>query len=765
MSAGETAALGRRSFLSSVGAALVLGACSGRIERVPASAQGALSPNPFVHIALDGTVTIVCHRSEMGQGIKSTLPVLIADELGADLSRVRIEQADGDEKYGDQNTDGSASVSQGFLPMRRVGAAARIMLTTVAARRWGVSAEDCAAHDHRIWHAVSGRSLPFEELVAEAAELPVPPEKKLRLRPRAELVHLGKVLPMVDAADIVSGRAVYGADVRLDGMLTAVVLRPKVVGAQVKAFDGSQARTVPGVRAVVEIPRYGGGLVRLGPAFKPLGGVAVLADTTWAALRGRAALTVEWEDGSNKEYDSAAYQESLLATVRKSGSVVRQRGDVETALRSAARVVTAEYYVPHLAHATMEPPAAVARVTPAGCEVWASTQNPQAARSEVASALGLSTAKVTVHTTLVGGGFGRKSKPDYVVEAALLARAAGAPVRVQWTREDDIQHDYYHAVSAQRFDAGIAADGSLTAWRHRTAFPPIRSTFFTHFTQPTDGELGQGVTDLPLAIPNVRVEAGGAKAHVRIGWLRSVCNIFHAFGIGSFIDELAHARGQDPRRTWLEVLGPPRCLTEKEAGVHAFENYHASLSDHPIDVGRHRQVIERVTANAGWGAPQKPGRALGLASHRSFLSCIAVVAALEAEPDGALRVDEVWVAADVGTIANLDRVRAQLEGAVIFGMSIALHGGVTMKHGAVEQSNFQDYRIVRIGQAPRRIHIDLVDSAAPPGGVGEPGVPPVAPAIANAVFALTGRRIRALPIDRELKVALIRDPPHTSVPP
>ena len=744
----------RRTFLASVGAALVLGVDQGGVARpLPTD---ALAPNPFVHIALDGTVSIVCHRSEMGQGVRSSLPALVADELGADMARVRIIQADGDEKYGDQNTDGSQSVRQGFDNLRRVGAAARMLLTTAAARRWGVAVAECNAHDHAVWHGASGRSLPFAELVAEAARLPVPADKAIVFRPRAELKHLGKVLPLVDAADIVTGRAVFGADVKLEGLLTAVVLRPPVVGGTLKKLDSSRARAIPGVRAIVEVPRFGGGAVHLGPAFKPLGGVAVVAENTWAALRGRAALTVVWDDGEHATYDSGDYRESILAAVRKPGTVARQRGDVDQALKSAARVVTAEYYVPHLAHASMEPPVAVAHVTAAGCVVWASTQDPQTARREVASALGISKSKVTVHVTLLGGGFGRKSKPDYVVEAALLSRAVKAPVRVQWTREDDLAHDYFHTVSAQRFDAALAPDGSITAWRHRTAFPPIASTFFSPKTQPSDEELGQGVTDVPLAIANVRAEAAGAKAHVRIGWLRSVCNIFHAFGVGSFIDELAHARGRDPRATWLEVLGPARHLTTKEAGVSKFENYDASLDEYPIDVGRHRHVIERVTANAGWGTPQPKGRALGLAAHRSFLSWVAVVAAVQADPDGALRVAEVWVVADVGTIVNLDRVRAQLEGAVIFGMSIALHGHISMKKGAVEQTNFRDYRIVRIGQAPRQIHVELIESAAPPGGVGEPGVPPVAPAIANAVFALTGVRVRDLPIDRKLLVAAHR---------
>ena len=505
---------------------------------------------------------------------------------------------------------------------------------------------------------------------------------------------------------------------------------------------------IRGVRKIVEMPAPGG----IAVGFQVLGGVAVVAENTWAAIRGRDELQVNWEMGPNADYDSAAFKQKLLDTVRSSAGSVRSKGDVEGALRDAAKVVTAEYYVPHLAHATMEPPAALANVTSAGCEVWAPTQNPQSARTEVARALGMSESKVTIHVTLAGGGFGRKSMSDFIVEAAILSRIMAAPVRVQWTRQDDLRHDYYHAVSAQRLEAAIDGAGNVTAWRQRTAFPTFVSTFFRLASSPGASELGMGLTDLPLAIPNVRMEAGGAKSRVRLGWLRSVCNIFHAFASGSFIDELAHARGRDPRDTWLELVGPPRAFTPKEAGLSDFKNYGESVEAYPIDVGRYRHVIERVTAMSDWGKPQKPGRALGLAAHRSFLSDVAVVVAVEKRPDGSIVVDEAWTVIDAGMVLNSDRVRAQMEGAVIFGMSIALYGEVTMKDGAVEQGSFRDYRLVRLPASPRRIHVEIVESDGPPRGVGEAGVPPVAPAIANAIFALTGERIRELPIAARLKV-------------
>jgi isoquinoline 1-oxidoreductase beta subunit len=698
-----------------------------------ASAPG-LNPNVFVHVAGDGAVTVVCQRSEMGQGIRSTLPALIAGELGADLARVTIVQADGDEKYGDQNTDGSASIRKIYTDMRRAGATPRTMLVAAAARRWRVDPATCDARDHRVTHTPTGRSFAFGELVLEAAALPVPDPAQVQLRREPPRVDG----PLVDGPAYVTGAARYGADVALPGMLVAVIARPPVVGGRAVGHDEAAALAVPGVRKVVALPAAAPPW-----AFQPLGGVAVLADDTWSALRGRAALRVQWDPGEHRGHASARQTDELSAALREPGAPLRRVGDVEAALAAAARVVDAEYHVPHLAHVPMEPPVALARVDADGCEVWAPTQHPQAARAELARVLELPEDRVTVHVTFLGGAFGRKSKCDFITEAALLARAAGVPVRVQWTREDDIRHDYFNTVSAQRLTAALAVDGTVTAWRHRTAFPPIDATF-ADVDAPGAGDLQQGVLDLALAVPNVAAEACQARARVRVGWLRSVYNIFHGFAIGGFFDELAAARGRDPRDNLLELIGPPRVATLAELGVPELENYGQPLDEHPVDAGRLRRVVERVAELARWDARAADGRTLGLAAHRSFLSYVAVVASVTAD----LAVDEVWLVADVGRVVHPDRVRAQMEGAVIFGMSLALHGGVTLKDGAVEQSNFHDLKIVRIGEAPRAIHVELVDSDRPPGGVGEPGVPPVAPAIANAVFARTGKRLRALPLDR-----------------
>ena len=750
----------RRSFLVSLGlttGALVLGLGPAGAQpkgkparpgpwRRPTFEQmpvdGGLTPSAFVHVAPDGLVTIACARSEMGQGVRSSLPALVGDELGADPARVAIVQADGDEAYGNQDTDGSSSVrGEAYGDLRRLGATARVMLVAAAAARWNVPPAQCEARDHRVFHPPSKRELGFGELASHAAKLPLPAAADVLLRPASELRRVGKLLPHVDAPAVVTGRATFGADVRLPGMLTAVMARPPVVGGKIARRDATRALAVPGVRRVVDLPAPTPPF-----AFQPLGGVAVVADTTWAAMRGRAALEVAWDDGDNGSYDSTAYREELLAAVRAPGNRVRDIGDTEAALARSARRLVAEYHVPHLAHVPMEPPGSVARVDAGGCEVWSPTQSPQDVRENVAKALGLDPSKVRVHVTLLGGAFGRKAKPDYDVEAALLSRAVQAPVRVQWTRPDDIQNGYFHTTSAQRLEAGFDAGGKVVAWLHRTAFPSISSTFAPGVTHASDGELGQGVLDMPLAVPNVRAENGPAIAHVRIGWLRSVNNIHHAFALSSFVDEIAHARGVDPRDNLLEILGPDRHVTAEDLGVKKVPNYGGKLDRYPIDVARYRGCVERVTGLARWADRARDGRSLGLAVHHSFLTYVAVVASVVKDAGGKVRVDEAWVVADAGLVVNPDRVKAMMEGAVIFGMSLALHGAITMKKGAVEQTNFRDYRLVRLPEAPRAIHVELVESEAPPGGAGEPGVPPVAPAIANAVFALTGTRVRELPM-------------------
>ena len=421
-----------------------------------------------------------------------------------------------------------------------------------------------------------------------------------------------------------------------------------------------------------------------------------------------------------------------------------------SALASAANVVKADYYVPHIAHASMEPLSTTARVADGRCEVWTCTQFPQVSRTEIAKALGIPVDRVKVNVTLLGGAFGRKSKPDYVVEAALLSRAVGAPVKVTWTREDDVHHDYYHTVTAQHLEAALDAQRHATAWLHRTVFPAIPSTFQPNVTYASDGELGQGVVDMPYAIANVRCENGQAVPHVRIGWFRSVLNIPHAFAVCSFADELAHAAGRDPKDYLLELLGPPRHVDLTRGGVN-YQNYGDDIDAFPIDTGRLRQVVELVAEKAQWGRKLPAGHGLGIAVHRSFVSYVAIVVEAAVGKDGTMSVPRVDMAVDCGFAVFPDRIRSQMEGAAVMALSSAFYGEITFSDGRVQQNNFNDFQVARMDMAPRETHVYIVESDQPAGGVGEPGVPPFAPALCNAIFAATGKRIRRLPIGAQLK--------------
>lgn len=754
-----TIKLSRRGFITGLGAGLAVVMMpsvaaadepNGRTGTVPLpdkKSSEALAPHVLIHIALDGTTTIICHRSEMGQGIRSSLPVLIGDEIGADPRRVVVPQADGDTKYGDQNTDGSSSIRKQYDEYRKAGAATRMLLVAAAAQRWKVKPETCTTENHFVIHRPTKRTLPFADVVAAAAKLPVP-KQDIVLRPLAELRRVAEDhLPLLDGQAYVTGTALFGADIRFPDMLVAVIARPPVVGGQVAKYDGAPALAVPGVKKLVDMPAP-----KAPWLFQPWGGVAIVANTTWAAMKGRAALEIAWDHGSNAGYNSDAYREQLLASVRAPGKTYRDLGDIDAAFAKAATTVEAEYLVPHLSQSPMEPLVAVARFSKGAVEVWAPTQNPQQNRTDVATLLGLPEDKVTIHVTFLGGGFGRKSKSDFVVEAAYLAKALGdgRPVRVQWTREDDLKHGYYNAVNAQRLRAGLDDKGMVTAWHHKTAFTPIGGTFDASVDTPSANDLQQGVTDVALAAPNVRAEACRADVHTRIGWYRSVYNIFHAFAVGSFIDEIAHARGADPRQVWLDVIGPPRQLSLAELGIPKLPNYGEKLDKHPVDAGRLRNVIERVTEMASWST--RGGRTLGLAAHRSFVAYTAVVISVVPDPVRVFRIDDAWISMDAGMVINKDRVHAQLEGGLIMGISNALYGGVTMTNGATDQTNFRDARVARMRDVPRRIHTDIVASTEPPSGVGEPPVPPVSAALANALFALTKKRLREIPFAKSLRI-------------
>ncbi len=708
-------------------------------------------PKIFVSIAPDGTVTMMAIRSEMGTGSKTSLPMVIADEMEADWAKVRILQAPGDEpKYGNQDTDGSRSMRHHIQPARQMGAAVRRMLEQAAAAKWGVPVEEVRAVDHQVVHRSLGKRLGYGDLAEAAMALPTPPREELHFKDEKEFRYIGKgTVQIYDLHDITTGKAVYGADVSLPGMKYAVIARPPVVGGTVASLNSDAAMAVKGVSAIEQLPSS------MPPAkFAPLGGVAVIADNTWAALKGRDALVIEWDDGPNAVYNSEAYRRDLEASASKPGKVVRNEGDPEGALASAAKVISHSYYSPHLVHAPMEPPVAIAEVANGKCEVWAPVQSPYGTRLDVAAALGMDEKDVTINVTLLGGGFGRKSKCDFAIEAALLSQKVGAPVRVQWTREDDIQHSFYHTVSVESIELGLDENDKPIAWRHRSAAPSFLSTFAPDSGYQHPIEVGMGLADNPFDIPNFRCEDCEAFAHTRIGWYRAVSNIPRAFAVQSFAAEVAAELGRDQKEMLLELIGPPRIVDLKKAGVQDdFWNYGEPYKEFPNDTGRLSHVLELAAQKAGWGDKLPPGEGLGLAVHRSFVSYVAAAVRAKVDENGRLTVPEAHIVVDCGFAANPERIRSQMQGACVFGVTAALYGDITFEEGRVVQSNFNDYEMVRSDNFPMEVHTHIVPNGfeVHATGVGEPGVPPVLPALTNAIFNATGKRIRDLPIGYQLE--------------
>ncbi|MDP9339907.1 MAG: molybdopterin-dependent oxidoreductase [Acidobacteriota bacterium] len=706
-------------------------------------ANAPLHPNVYLAIDTDGTVYIIAHRSEMGSGSKTALPRIVAEELDADWSRVKIVQAPGDEKFGDQDTDGSHSVKSFFDPLREAGGTARLMLVQAAAAQWGKPVAECRTGLHEVVHTPSGKKLGYGELAAGAAKLEVPKREDVKFKPRSSWRYIGKSTPNYDLKDMCDGKAVYGQDAHMDGMLYASVAHPPVFGSSVKSVEDKAALAVPGVKQTARIDGF-----KPPVGYQSLGGVAVLADNTWAAMQGKKKLKIEWEASPHSAYNSDAYKKELQETARKPGKVVRENGNVDAVFAKGGKIVEAEYYAPLLAHASMEPPAALAVFRDGKMEAWAPTQNPQGAKEAIAKAVGLKKEDVTVNVTLLGGGFGRKSFPDFAVEAAVLAKQTGKPVKVVWSREDDIKFDTYHSVAAMYMKATLGDDGKPVAWLQRTVFPPIGSTFDPKNNYSAADELGLGFTDVPFALPNHRVENGPATAHVRIGWLRSVANIYHAFAVHSFADELAHAAGRDSLDYLLQLLGPDRVIPKSELPKD-YSNYDGDYEQYPIDTGRFRRVLSLATEKAGWGK-QKSGNGfgMGVAMHRSFLTYVATVVQVQVDDAGHVQIKRVDTALDAGTVVNPEMVRQQFEGAAVMGTSLAFYGEITANNGAIEQSNFNDYQMARMKDAPRETFVHIVPSEAPPAGIGEPGLPPFTPALCNAIFAATGKRVRELPLSR-----------------
>ena len=753
MSTTESSSVSRRDFLAGLSAGslvLMAKASSAGLTVTGATSETVESfdPDLFVSIESDGTVNIVAHRSEMGTGIRTSLPRVVADELEADWDRVVIQQAIGDKRLGDQNTDGSNSIRFFFKRMRVAGATARTMLEQTAAEKWGVSASECRGRNHEVVHTKSNRKIGYGDLVADARELDVPKPGTLKLKPASEWKYIGKDVPVADMDDILTGKAVYGIDSRMENQLFAVLARPPVVGGSVKSVNADKALAVPGVVAVEQIPGFKGA-----PSFQPLGGVAVCANSTWAAIQGREALEVDWDLGPNADYDSEKFAEQLGATVSQPGTPVRKQGDVGSALKAGARTHSADYFVPHLSHAPMETPCAVADVKTdstgkvTSCVINAATQNPQAVQQAVGPALGMKNEDVIVNVTLLGAGFGRKSKPDYCVEAAVLSRALKRPVHVTWTREDDIRHDYFHTISRIHVEAAVGQDGLPTAWLQRVSYPTIMSLFNPRAGSPASFEQEMGASDLPYDIPNVQIETGPAASHVRIGWLRSVCHIQQNFAVCSFADELAVLAGADSYQYLMNLLGDDRELDMKALKL---SNRGASTDDYPYDIGRLKNVTRRVAEISGWKEKRDlpKGRGLGIACCRAFLGYTGHVVEVEVSPEGEVSIPNVWVVLDAGVIVSPDRVKAQVEGAAIMATSQARYGEITFTNGVANQDNFDTYRMAKMADAPLNIHVELLKSDAAPAGVGETTVPSFAPALCNAIYAATGKRIRNLPLNR-----------------
>jgi isoquinoline 1-oxidoreductase beta subunit len=729
MAAGSIVNLSRRRFLRTglaAGAGLTLGvylpaARAMHAEAGPGKAAGDLvpaapfEPNAFVRIGTDNQVTVIVKHLEMGQGTYTGLPTLVAEELDAAWSQIRPEGAPADAKrynnllWGDsQGTGGSTAVANSFEQLRKAGAAAREMLVNAAASRWQVPADAITVRDGVVRHAASQRSASFGELAEAAAQQPVPQE--VLLKDPEEFRLIGRDLPRKDSPDKINGSARYTLDVKLPGMLTALVAHPPRFGARVKSFDAARAKAVPGVVSVVQIPT----------------GVAVLGRDFWSAYRGREALKVDWDETQAFALGSEQITADYRRLAKQPGRVARKDGDAEAAMAQAARTVEASYEFPYLAHAAMEPMNCVIRVTGDGAEIWNGEQFQTADQHAVAAVLGLAPEQVKIHMLYAGGSFGRRANPqsDYVVEAATIAKATGgkAPVKLVWTREDDMRGGYYRPLYYHALRAGLDGDGRPIAWQQRIVGQSIMAGTAFEAVMIKDGvdqTSVEGAANLPYAIPNLTVDLHSPTLGVPVQWWRSVGSTHTAFATEAFLDELATAAGKDP-------VAYRRML----------------LKDHP----RHRGVLELVAEKAGWGSPLPKGQGRGVAVHESFNSFVAQVAEVTVRENGGFSVDRVVIAVDCGIAVNPDVIRAQMEGGMGFGLSAALTSRLTLKQGRVEQSNFHDYTVLTIDQMPA-VEVHIVKSAAPPTGVGEPATPVIAPAVANALHAATGRRVYRLPIE------------------
>jgi isoquinoline 1-oxidoreductase beta subunit len=709
--------LGRRDFLrtsAAVSGGLWISAwvpeLANAAAKTAAAAGKVFAPNAFVRIAADESVTVIANHSEMGQGIYTSLPMLLNEELEADWSKITVEPAPVDAAYnhtvfGLQMTGGSTTTPSEWERFRRMGAMARVMLVEAAAQKWGVAAASCRVEKGVVIHAESGRKATYGSLADAASQLK--PPANVPLKDPKQFTLIGKPVRRLDTPSKVNGTAQFGLDVRLPGMVYAVVARPPVFGGKVVSVDAAETLRIPGVRAVQQVPS----------------GVTVVAEKFWAAKVGRDKLKITWDDGENAALSTTKMREEFSKLSATPGAIARKAGDPAAALAGAAKTITAEYDVPYLAHAMMEPLNCVVDLHSDSCEIWTGTQFETVDRLNAAKVAGLPPEKVQIHTTLLGGGFGRRANPasDFVVEAMHVAKVAKAPVKVVWTREDDLAGGWYRPMWHDRFAAGLDADGNPIAWTHTIVGQSItQGTPFEAYTikDGVDSTSVEGAADILYGIPNLQVDLHSPKIGVPVQWWRSVGHSHTGFSVEGFFDEVAHAGGKDP-----------------------FELRRKLLANQP----RMLAVLELAAAKASWGKPLAKGRGRGIATHFSFDSYVAQVVEASVEKDGTVRVHRVVCAVDCGRTINPDVVKAQMEGGIIFGLTAALKTEITLEQGRVQQTNFHDYPMLRMFESPE-IEVHIVPSEANPTGVGEPGVPPVASALANAIFAATGKRIRRLPI-------------------
>ena len=713
----------RREFLkkSLAGAGMTIAICvtpsGSKILSAQEVKKDLFSPNAWLQITPDNIVTVIVNKCEMGQGVYTSLPMILAEELEADWKQVKVKGAPARDEYKDpvfgmQLTGGSTSVRNMFEPLRKAGAAAREMLMSAASNTWGVSPGECEAHQGFIRHRKSGNKLSYGQLCEEASKLPIPENPALKKDHQFKLI--GKSVPRLDLQEKIDGKAQFGIDIFVPDMLYAGISRPPAYGAKAVSYDKEAAERISGVQHVIPMDR----------------GIAVCAKTIDGAWKARTALNVKWDEGSNPDLNSETLEKTFLQHLNHPGLIAKKEGNIQNAMAKAAKKIEATYILPYLSHATLEPMNCTAHVREDRCDLWVPTQFQTGALQAAGKITGLKSEQIHIHTTYLGGGFGRRAELDVVEEALQLSKATGKPVKLIWTREEDIKNDFYRPGNCCRIEAGLDSQGRLSAWSHKVVVPSIFARFFPQMVKDgIDPAAVEGITDIEYEIPNLQVEYVRIDTPVPVGFWRSVGHSHNAFTVESFIDELAHMAKKDPLEFRL-----------------------SHLKKHP----RAQRVLKVAAERGGWGKPLKKGHGRGIAYHFSFGSYVAHVAEVSLDKkEGTIKVHRVVSVLDCGPVVNLNIVKAQIEGATLFGLSAALREKVEFSKGGVENENFYDYELIRISDVPE-IEVNVMKSSEKLGGVGEPGVPPIAPAVANAVFNASGIRVRNLPMTPETVMKSIK---------